>query len=99
MTEADRPALSVVVPAHDEAGNILLLVRGLRDALAGIDHEILLVDDASTDGTRAEMLASRAEHPAVRVIARRRRSGKSGALWSGFQHARGRAVATSGSGT
>ena len=91
---ADRPELSVVVPAHDEEGNILLLVRGLEQALRGIPHEIVLVDDASTDGTRAEMLQARSEHPAVRIVARRRRSGKSGALWSGFQHARGRFVAT-----
>ena len=63
-------------------------------SLAGVEHEILLVDDASTDGTRAEMLQARAAHPAVRIIARRRRSGKSGALWSGFQHARGALIGT-----
>lgn len=91
---ADHPKLSVVVPAHDEEGNILLLVRGLGQALRGIPHEILLVDDASRDGTRAEMLAARSEFPEVRVIARRHRSGKSGALWSGFQHARGHFIAT-----
>ncbi len=88
------PDISVVVPAHDEAGNVELLVRALDAALAGTDHEILLVDDASTDTTRAEMLRARAAHPRVRVIARRQRSGKSGALWSGFQHARGRLIAT-----
>lgn len=91
---AAEPELSVVVPAHDEAGNILLLVRGLGEALAGIPHEIVLVDDASTDGTRVEMLAARAEGPCVRVIARALRGGKTGALNSGFQAARGRILAT-----
>lgn len=88
------PELSVVVPAHDEAGNIGLLVERLSAALAGLSHEIVLVDDASTDGTRDEMLQARITHPQVRIVVRRRRSGKSGALWSGFQHARGRLIAT-----
>ena len=83
------PALSVVVPAHDEEGNVLLLARALREALAGIDYEIVLVDDASRDGTRKEMLAARAEDPRIRVVARELRGGKSGGLWSGFHHARG----------
>jgi dolichol-phosphate mannosyltransferase len=90
----DPPELSVVVPAHDEEGNVLLLVKGLAEALEGISHEIVLVDDASTDGTRAEMIRARESHPQVRIVARRKRSGKSGALWSGFRHARGRMVAT-----
>jgi glycosyltransferase involved in cell wall biosynthesis len=91
---AAEPQLSVVVPAHDEEGNILLLVRGLREALDGIDHEILLVDDVSMDGTRAEMLAARAENPRVRIITRTVRGGKTGALNSGFEAARGRLLAT-----
>jgi dolichol-phosphate mannosyltransferase len=45
--------LSVVIPAHDEAESIAQTVEGVRAALrtAGIDYEIVVIDDASTDGT------------------------------------------------
>jgi len=45
--------LSVVIPAHDEAGSIEATLNGLAGALqaASIDYELLVVDDASSDGT------------------------------------------------
>lgn len=45
--------LSVVIPAHNEAGSIAECVTNTTDALngAGIDYEILVIDDSSTDGT------------------------------------------------
>jgi dolichol-phosphate mannosyltransferase len=45
--------LSVVIPAHNEAGSIAECVTNTTAALngAGIDYEILVIDDASTDGT------------------------------------------------
>lgn len=45
--------LSVVIPAHDEAGSIEATLNGLAVALqaASIDYELLVVDDSSTDGT------------------------------------------------
>jgi dolichol-phosphate mannosyltransferase len=47
--------LSVVIPAHNEAGSIAACLRSTTDVLsgAGIDYEILVIDDASTDGTSA----------------------------------------------
>jgi dolichol-phosphate mannosyltransferase len=47
--------LSVVIPARNEADSIAACVRNTTDALseAGIDHEILVIDDASVDGTSA----------------------------------------------
>src|SRR5262249_34913791 len=51
--ERERVKLSVVIPAHNEEGSISATVRGLVDVLEreGIEHEIVVVDDASTDGT------------------------------------------------
>ena len=47
--------LSVVIPARNEAGSIAACVSSTTAALseAGIDHEILVIDDASVDGTSA----------------------------------------------
>ncbi|MGA9370886.1 MAG: glycosyltransferase family 2 protein [Solirubrobacterales bacterium] len=47
--------LSVVIPAHNEAGSIAATLTTTTEALsaAGIDHELLVIDDASVDGTSA----------------------------------------------
>ncbi len=49
----DRLKLSVVIPAHNEAGSIEATVSGIVSVLVreSIDHEVLVIDDASTDGT------------------------------------------------
>src|SRR5439155_5914641 len=45
--------LSVVIPAHNEAGQIISMLRNVDDQLrvAGIDHEIIVVNDHSSDDT------------------------------------------------
>ena len=46
------PMMSVVVPVYDEEGAATSLAREIATAFAGMDFEILFVDDASRDGTR-----------------------------------------------
>jgi dolichol-phosphate mannosyltransferase len=60
--------LSVVIPAHNEEGSIAGTIEGLARALedAGIDYEILIVDDSSTDRTRAVVEHLGAENARVR---------------------------------
>ena len=62
--------LSVVIPARDEEGSIGDTVMGLVTELerAGIEHEIVVVDDHSTDGTAAEVDALARQRPTVRRI-------------------------------
>ena len=63
-------SLTVVIPAFNEAGNIVGTLDNVTAALAGlpIDPEILVVDDGSADDTGALVTAYAARHPAVRLL-------------------------------
>jgi len=79
------PAVSVVIPLYNEEDNIAELEKELAAALAGIDHEIILVDDCSTDQTLARI----ERRPEVRVIEFAKNTGQSAAMYVGIQAARG----------
>ena len=87
--------LSVVIPAHNEIGSIAATVETLVDALEaeGIEHEVLVVDDHSRDGT-GELVAQIAERrPSVRCVRNEGRGGFGFAVRCGLEHYRGDAVA------
>jgi glycosyltransferase involved in cell wall biosynthesis len=84
----------VVVPVKDEAGNVGPLAREIAAALAGESHEILFVDDGSTDGTAAALAALKSEIPQLRVLRHRRNLGQSRSIRSGVQAARGEIIVT-----
>ena len=89
------PLLSVVVPAHNEAGSLPALVVETLAALRGVcDFEIVCVDDASTDGTADALQALRPQAPELRVLRHASRSGQSTAIRSGVRAARGAWIAT-----
>src|SRR3954447_8467925 len=85
--------LSVVVPLRDEEGTVDELFRRVRTALAAIPFELILVDDASTDGTPELLDALAGSDPRVRVVHLARNFGHQAALTAGLEHARGDAVA------
>jgi dolichol-phosphate mannosyltransferase len=92
---AGGPQLSVVIPVHDEQGNVLPLAAELNRALDGhIAYEVIFVDDASADQTldRLKSLATRDRR--VRVIRHRETCGQSTAIHTGVCHARGHWIAT-----
>jgi hypothetical protein len=79
------PALSVVIPLYNEEDNIAPLQHELAEALRGLDHEIVLVDDCSKDATLARIERG----PEVRVIEFPKNTGQSAALYAGIQASRG----------
>jgi dolichol-phosphate mannosyltransferase len=87
--------LSVVVPAHNEAGSIADTLRTTIDSLnrAEIEHEIVVIDDASVDGTVAVVTSIAAEHPQVRCLRSHHPRGFGFAVRSGLERFDGDAVA------
>ncbi len=88
-------SVSIVIPAHNEAGNIANLVTEIfevvPDAMIG---EVIVVDDASIDATAAEIKALQATQPRLRLIRHARKSGQSRAVRSGVEQARFPVIAT-----
>ena len=93
MSDA-TPDISVVVPVHDEQGAAAPLAREIAAAFAGRSYEMVFVDDASRDGTLAELRALMAELPALRVLAHGSNAGQSRAVRTGVLAARGPIVVT-----
>jgi glycosyltransferase involved in cell wall biosynthesis len=82
--------LSVVIPCFNEAGTIEEIVRRVAEA-PPLDKEIIVVDDASTDGTR-DILATGLNGRVSRVILQPQNRGKGAALRAGFAAASGSIV-------
>jgi len=91
---ASAPDISVVVPVFDEEGAAPALVREIAAAFKGRSFEVVFVDDASRDGTRAVLKALSAEIPELRVIGHRTNAGQSRAIRTGILAARGDVIVT-----
>jgi dolichol-phosphate mannosyltransferase len=83
--------LSVVIPAYNEEQNVLRCLAELREVLgpAGIPYEVIVVNDNSTDGTRAVVEAESQRDPAVRLVNRRPPGGFGRAVRSGLEAVKG----------
>ena len=68
--------LSVLIPAFNEEATIAQVIRQVRAVALPVVLEILVHDDASTDGTPRVLAALQAEEPALRVIRREQNGGK-----------------------
>ena len=89
------PAVSVVVPVRNEAGNIAPLVAEIAAALDGQwRFEVVYVNDGSSDGTEAELKRLMALHPWLRRVRHKQSCGQSCAVRSGVAAARAPVVVT-----
>lgn len=92
----EKKSLSVVIPLFNEEENIQPLYARLKEALQGlgVDYEIIMVDDGSTDGGFKILKGLQAKEPLLRVVRLRRNFGQTAAFAAGFDHTRGEVIVT-----
>ncbi len=90
------PELSVVVPLLNEEENLHALHTQLHSALddAGLDYELIFVDDGSTDLSFETLRSLQADDPRMRVVRLRRNYGQTAAFSAAFDRARGEVIVT-----
>ncbi len=84
--------LSVVIPVYNEAGTIEVLAEKVASVDAGVEKELVLVDDCSQDGTAAALDRLRDKHPDWQFARHEVNQGKGAALRTGFGLATGELV-------
>ena len=88
------PLISVVVPAFNEAENVENLASEIAKALSDMPYEMIFIDDASTDDTKAVLTDMKSRFPHLRVLSHRQNSGQSRGVRSGVRAARAAIIAT-----
>jgi dolichol-phosphate mannosyltransferase len=87
--------IAVVIPAYNEAGNIGRLIEETVAAVPeAVLQEVIVVDDASDDGTDAEITAMLGRYSALRHLRHGTRAGQSAALRTGVVAATAPVIAT-----
>ncbi|MDJ0927662.1 MAG: glycosyltransferase family 2 protein [Gammaproteobacteria bacterium] len=90
QSESSRPGLqsgaelAIIVPTFNEAANVGQLVDRLESCLAGIEWELIVVDDDSPDGTSARVRELARDNPRLRCLQRIGRRGLSSACIEGM---------------
>jgi len=92
---ASPPAVSVVIPVRNEAGNVAPLVAAIAAALGGgLSFEVIYVNDGSTDRTESELTLLMASRPWLRQIKHQTSCGQSAAVSTGVLYASASVVVT-----
>lgn len=87
---AESPLISIIVPAFNERDTIETVIGRLQNSLVGMRHEIVIVDDCSTDGTSD--LIRKLSGDSVRSFCHGRNQGKGAALRTAIEHVAGEIV-------
>ena len=80
--------ISIIVPTYNEKRNIIKLIPNIYRTLEEYEHEIVVVDDNSPDGT-AKVAKELSKNYPVKVLRRSGKLGLASAILHGFKHAEG----------
>ena len=97
MADASSPpALSLVIPCYNEAGNLRKLIEAIREAVdpLGLPYEVVITDDCSQDKSWEILRDMAAGDPRIRAQRFAFNCGESAASWAGLKSARGRHLVT-----
>jgi dolichol-phosphate mannosyltransferase len=89
-----NPAISVVIPMKNEAGNVGPLLAEIAAALEGRSFEVVCINDGSTDSTEAELKQLQTQFAWLRQLKHTQSCGQSAALRTGIWAAHGAIVIT-----
>jgi len=79
--------LSIIIPVYNEANTIVRVIESVKNAKIGMDKEIILINDGSTDGTKGVL--DSLKDKTIAVYHNEKNQGKGAALKTGFSHAAG----------
>jgi len=79
--------ISVILPTYNEKDNILLLIEAVHSELIDYDHEIIVIDDNSLDGTYQTVL--NLHYPYIKTILRTDNRGLANSIRCGLENAKG----------
>ncbi|MFZ4855425.1 MAG: glycosyltransferase family 2 protein [Desulfuromonadaceae bacterium] len=86
--------ISIVIPAYNEADNIGPLIGEIVNLKLACPFEIIIVDDASSDETYANVLKMKADVQELRIIQHKQTSGQSASVATGIEYATGELIVT-----
>jgi dolichol-phosphate hexosyltransferase len=89
---AARPELTVLMPVYNELATVEAALTAALETDLGVDRELIVIDDGSTDGTR-ELLEARDWPSEARLVLHERNRGKGAAIRTGLAEARGEITA------
>jgi len=87
--------LSIVIPTYNELENIKIFIPRIEDKFTDIEHEIIVVDDNSPDGTGIAARELNGRYRNIRVITRNKKDGIGAALREGYDCALGKIIISS----
>ncbi|MCA8889785.1 MAG: glycosyltransferase family 2 protein, partial [Parvularculaceae bacterium] len=88
------PVLSIIAPMYDEIGGAVDLIEEITAALGQTAYEIIVVDDASTDGTAQALAKAAGRFSTLRILTHGANAGQSRAVRTGVMAARAPVIVT-----